>query len=145
MVYLVIKELSNTAEDVIMVTSSIMKDTAMGSDVVYRANAIRALCRIIDVCWLYLDQLAPSSLTSYRPPPYKPSSATSRRPLSTRHLQYPRPPSFHPITSSQSPVILSDDGRARLKRLLHRQSRPVASPSASVQALTTWQLPTQTS
>jgi coatomer protein complex subunit gamma len=33
-----------------MVTSSIMKDTAMGSDVVYRANAIRALCRIIDVC-----------------------------------------------------------------------------------------------
>jgi coatomer protein complex subunit gamma len=32
-----------------MVTSSIMKDTAMGSDVVYRANAIRALCRIIDV------------------------------------------------------------------------------------------------
>jgi coatomer protein complex subunit gamma len=48
MVYLVIKELSNTAEDVIMVTSSIMKDTAVGSDVVYRANAIRALCRIID-------------------------------------------------------------------------------------------------
>ena len=49
MVYLVIKELASTAEDVIMVTSSIMKDTAMGSDVVYRANAIRALCRIIDV------------------------------------------------------------------------------------------------
>ncbi|KAF1983878.1 Coatomer, gamma subunit [Aulographum hederae CBS 113979] len=48
MVYLVIKELAQTAEDVIMVTSSIMKDTAMGSDVVYRANAIRALCRIID-------------------------------------------------------------------------------------------------
>jgi coatomer subunit gamma len=50
MVYLVIKELSKDAEDVIMVTSSIMKDTAVGSDVVYRANAIRALCRIIDVC-----------------------------------------------------------------------------------------------
>ncbi|KAI5259359.1 Coatomer, gamma subunit [Aureobasidium subglaciale] len=48
MVYLVIKELANTAQDVIMVTSSIMKDTAVGSDVVYRANAIRALCRIID-------------------------------------------------------------------------------------------------
>lgn len=48
MVYLVIKELASTAEDVIMVTSSIMKDTAVGSDVVYRANAIRALCRIID-------------------------------------------------------------------------------------------------
>ena len=47
--YLVIKELASTAEDVIMVTSSIMKDTAVGSDVLYRANAIRALCRIIDV------------------------------------------------------------------------------------------------
>ena len=49
MVYLIIKELADTAEDVIMVTSSIMKDTAVGSDVLYRANAIRALCRIIDV------------------------------------------------------------------------------------------------
>ena len=49
MVYLIIKELANSAEDVIMVTSSIMKDTAVGSDVLYRANAIRALCRIIDV------------------------------------------------------------------------------------------------
>ncbi len=49
MVYLVIKELASTAEDVIMVTSSIMKDTAVGSDILYRANAIRALCRIIDV------------------------------------------------------------------------------------------------
>ena len=49
MVYLIIKELASTAEDVIMVTSSIMKDTAVGSDVLYRANAIRALCRIIDV------------------------------------------------------------------------------------------------
>ena len=51
MVYLVIKELATTAEDVIMVTSSIMKDTSVGSDVLYRANAIRALCRIIDVSW----------------------------------------------------------------------------------------------
>ena len=54
MVYLIIKELANTAEDVIMVTSSIMKDTAVGSDVLYRANAIRALCRIIDVRYLTL-------------------------------------------------------------------------------------------
>lgn len=49
MMYLVLKELAGTADDVIMVTSSIMKDTAVGSDVVYRPNAIRALCRIIDV------------------------------------------------------------------------------------------------
>lgn len=49
MVYLVLKEMSSSADDVIMVTSTIMKDTAVGSDVLYRANAIRALCRIIDV------------------------------------------------------------------------------------------------
>ena len=49
MVYLILKELANTAEDTIMSTSIIMKDTAVGSDVLYRANAIRALCRIIDV------------------------------------------------------------------------------------------------
>ena len=48
MVYIIIKELANVAEDVIMITSSIMKDTAVPSDVIYKANAIRALTRIID-------------------------------------------------------------------------------------------------
>ena len=49
MVYLVIKELSHIAEDVIMVTSSIMKDMQPNLEVIYRPNAIRALCRGIDV------------------------------------------------------------------------------------------------
>jgi coatomer protein complex subunit gamma len=49
MVYLVIKELSTIAEDVIMVTSSIMKDMQPNLEVIYRPNAIRALARIIDV------------------------------------------------------------------------------------------------
>jgi len=49
MVYLAIKELATTAEDVIMVTHSIMKDMQPNSEVIYRPNAIRALCRIIDV------------------------------------------------------------------------------------------------
>jgi hypothetical protein len=49
MVYLVIKELSNIAEDVIMVTSSIMKDMQPNLEVIYRPNAIRALARVIDV------------------------------------------------------------------------------------------------
>ncbi|GAA5855609.1 hypothetical protein JCM8547_001615 [Rhodosporidiobolus lusitaniae] len=48
MVYLVIKELSTIAEDVIMVTSSIMKDMQPNLEVIYRPNAIRALCRVID-------------------------------------------------------------------------------------------------
>lgn len=50
MVYLVLKELSDVAEDVIMVTSSIMKDMQQpNQDVIYRPNAVRALCRVIDV------------------------------------------------------------------------------------------------
>jgi coatomer protein complex subunit gamma len=49
MVYLVIKELAHIAEDVIMVTSSLTKDMNAKSDVIYRANAIRALCKITDV------------------------------------------------------------------------------------------------
>lgn len=73
MVYLVLKELAGTADDVIMVTSSIMKDTAVGSDVLYRANAIRALCRIIDV--RFYTYRACSPLTGSRPPQFKQSSA----------------------------------------------------------------------
>jgi coatomer protein complex subunit gamma len=49
MVHLVIKELASSAEDTIMVTSTIMKDTGGSTDSIYRPNAIRALCRIIDV------------------------------------------------------------------------------------------------
>ena len=49
MMYLVFKELAGSASDVIMMTQSIIKDTGVGGDVLYKANAIRALCRIIDV------------------------------------------------------------------------------------------------
>ncbi|KAJ3087541.1 Coatomer subunit gamma-2, partial [Quaeritorhiza haematococci] len=52
MVYLVIKELSSIAEDVIMVTSSLTKDMNAKSDIIYRANAIRALCKITDASML---------------------------------------------------------------------------------------------
>jgi len=48
MVYLVAKELSPVAEDTIMITSSVMRDIAQTSDVIYRPNALRALVRIID-------------------------------------------------------------------------------------------------
>ena len=60
MMYLIFKDLAGSASDVIMVTQSIMKDTAEKSDVLYKANAIRALCRVIDVCVacvLYFDIL----------------------------------------------------------------------------------------
>lgn len=47
MVYLIIKELSPSADEVIIVTSSLMKDMNSKIDM-YRANAIRVLCRITD-------------------------------------------------------------------------------------------------
>ena len=56
MVYLTIKAMSTISEDVIMVTSSLMKD--MTGDDTFRAPAIRALCTITDVrffcCCLWL-------------------------------------------------------------------------------------------
>ncbi|KAI9249738.1 adaptin N terminal region-domain-containing protein [Phascolomyces articulosus] len=48
MMYLVIKELSNVAEDVIMVTQSLIKDIQSKQETIYRANAIRTLCLITD-------------------------------------------------------------------------------------------------
>ncbi|OLY82279.1 Coatomer subunit gamma [Smittium mucronatum] len=52
MVYYAIKELSEISQDVIMVTSSLMKDMQPKSDDMYRAKAIRALCKITDVSML---------------------------------------------------------------------------------------------
>lgn len=45
--YLMIKEISPSADEVIIVTSSLMKDMNSKTDL-YRANAIRVLCRITD-------------------------------------------------------------------------------------------------
>lgn len=50
--YLVIKELAGIANDVIMITASLTKDINSKSDLVYRPNAIRALCRITDASML---------------------------------------------------------------------------------------------
>ncbi|KAF1871525.1 hypothetical protein Lal_00020319 [Lupinus albus] len=47
MVYLIIKEISPSSDEVIIVTSSLMKDMNSKIDM-YRANAIRVLCRITD-------------------------------------------------------------------------------------------------
>ncbi|CAN0866802.1 Coatomer subunit gamma [Linum grandiflorum] len=47
MLYLMIKELSPSSDEVIIVTSSLMKDMNSKTDM-YRANAIRVLCRITD-------------------------------------------------------------------------------------------------
>ncbi|PWN48580.1 Coatomer, gamma subunit, partial [Violaceomyces palustris] len=48
MVYLAIKELCPFAEDIIMVTASIMKDMQPNVEVIYRPNAVRGLTRVVD-------------------------------------------------------------------------------------------------
>lgn len=58
MVYLVVKQLSKEADDVIMATSSIMKDIQPNLHVIYQPNAIRTLSRVIDVSWT-LGAIAP--------------------------------------------------------------------------------------
>ena len=91
MMYLIFKELASSASDVIMVTQSIMKDTAEKSDVLYKANAIRALCRVIDVRKAHVVCL--DLLKLCRQPLYKQSNVRSRMLLSTRILLYPPRPS----------------------------------------------------
>ncbi|KAL4781507.1 adaptin N terminal region-domain-containing protein [Aspergillus varians] len=81
MVYLILKELANTAEDVIMSTSIIMKDTAVGSDILYRANAIRALCRIIDATTVQgIERLIKTAIVDKTP------SVSSAALVSSYHL-----------------------------------------------------------
>jgi coatomer protein complex subunit gamma len=72
MVHLIIKELAHSAEDIIMVTSTIMKDTGGGTDAIYRPNAIRALCRIIDVS--DMEDLMEIGIDGDRHPPFKVSN-----------------------------------------------------------------------
>ncbi|PGH13431.1 hypothetical protein AJ80_06299 [Polytolypa hystricis UAMH7299] len=81
MVYLILKELAGTAEDVIMSTSIIMKDTSVGSDVLYRANAIRALCRIIDASTVQaIERLIKTAIVDKNP------SVSSAALVSSYHL-----------------------------------------------------------
>ena len=47
MVYLVIKDVSPSADEVIIITSSLMKDMNSKTDL-YRSNAIRVLCSITE-------------------------------------------------------------------------------------------------
>ncbi|KAL9619821.1 MAG: hypothetical protein Q9160_005561 [Pyrenula sp. 1 TL-2023] len=81
MVYLILKELAQTAEDVIMSTSIIMKDMSVGSDVIYRANAIRALCRIIDASSVQgIERLVKTAIVDKTP------SVSSAALVSSYHL-----------------------------------------------------------
>ncbi len=48
MVYLCIKDICPSADEVIIVTSSLMKDMNNSKVDLYRANSVRVLCKIID-------------------------------------------------------------------------------------------------
>ncbi|KAJ3331477.1 Coatomer subunit gamma-2 [Blyttiomyces sp. JEL0837] len=79
-VYLVIKELSTIAEDVIMVTSSLSKDMNSKSDQV-KANAIRALCKITESSMLQgIERLLKQAIVDKNP------SVSSAALVSSLHL-----------------------------------------------------------
>jgi hypothetical protein len=131
MVYLILKELAGTAEDVIMSTSIIMKDASVASDVLYRANAIRALCRIIDVradrnrAILFFFRGIWNADWTVRLRPFKALSDLSRLPLSIKLPRFPPLPWCHHIIFSPLPRTSFEDGRVKHKRLRRRpSSRP---------------------
>lgn len=66
-VYVAIKELCGISDDILMATSSIMKDVQNGSDVV-KPNAIRALIRVLDESTAFsAERLLKNSLVSKHP------------------------------------------------------------------------------
>lgn len=81
MVYVAIKDLALTANDVIMVTSSIMKDVQDSSANIYKPNAIRALIRIIDASIVQnIERLMKTAISDKHP------SVSSAALVSAYHL-----------------------------------------------------------
>ncbi|KAI8977606.1 adaptin N terminal region-domain-containing protein [Mycotypha africana] len=81
LMYLVIKELSGIAEDVIMVTQSLIKDIQSKQETVYRANAIRALCLITDPSMIQgIERILKASIVDKTP------SVSSAALVSSYHL-----------------------------------------------------------
>jgi len=65
MVYLVIKDVCPSADEVIIITSSLMKDMNSKTDL-YRSNAIRVLCSITDTQLLaQIERSVPSCHHTY--------------------------------------------------------------------------------
>lgn len=68
MVYLAVKELSPYADDVIMITASIMKDMQPNTEVIYRPNAIRTLTRVVDPSMVHgLERYFKSAIVDRNP------------------------------------------------------------------------------
>ncbi|CAR21093.1 coatomer subunit gamma [Lachancea thermotolerans CBS 6340] len=79
-VYLAIKELSAVSDDVLMATSSIMKDVQNGSDMI-KPNAIRSLTRVLDESTAFsAERLFKSAVVSKHP------SISSAALVSSYHL-----------------------------------------------------------
>ncbi|CEP64709.1 coatomer subunit gamma LALA0_S13e01222g [Lachancea lanzarotensis] len=79
-VYLAIKELSTVSDDILMATSSIMKDVQNGSDMI-KPNAIRSLTRVLDESTAFsAERLFKSAVVSKHP------SISSAALVSSYHL-----------------------------------------------------------
>ena len=62
LVYLLIKELANSADQVIIVTNCLQQDINRTEQEMFRSNAMRVLCRIIDSAMLGQIGAPPASL-----------------------------------------------------------------------------------
>ncbi len=88
MVYLGIKSLSEVAEDVIIVTSSLTKDMT-GKEDLYRASAIRALCTITDATMLQAIERYMKQAIVDRSPPIASAALVSALHMSHKAVQGP--------------------------------------------------------
>ncbi|XP_037299870.1 coatomer subunit gamma-2 [Manduca sexta] len=103
LVYLCIKELSSTAQDVIIVTSSLTKDMT-GKEDLYRAAAIRALCTITDSTMLQaIERYMKQAIVDKNP------AISSAALVSALHLSATVPSVCHRWASEAQDAIMSDN------------------------------------
>jgi coatomer protein complex subunit gamma len=103
LVFLAIKELSVYADDVIIVTSSLMKDMT-GREDVYRPAAVRALCRIIDVSMLQtIERYLKQAIVDKNP------AVASAALVSTLHILRKNPEFVRRLVNEVQEAVSSDN------------------------------------
>jgi coatomer protein complex subunit gamma len=124
MVYLIIKDLAPLVDDCIIVTSSLMKDMS-GKSELYRANAIRVLCRITDANLLQqVERYMKQAIVDRAP------VVASAALASGLHLSQRSPDSVKRWSSEVYEAVQSGSGIVNFHALalLHQMRPTIASP-----------------
>lgn len=124
MVYLVAKELSSSAEDVIMITSSIMRDISQTNDAIYRPNALRTLVRIIDSSTVQaIERLLKTAIVDKVP------SVQSAALVSSYRMLFPRPKA--PSQTNGNSIDLLPIAKQTIQRFQNEVSDAAAAKGGS--------------